>query len=72
MRVDVRLRSPDPDYNVFLADHEIAVSGDDVGPVAYRGRLFVFLHTVLNGSYQPGVHHEAYVFTDAGPTGETA
>lgn len=71
MRVPVRLRSPDLAYNVFLDDHQITVAGDDVSPLTYRGRVFVFLHKMQIGSYQQGAHQEAYVFEDSGPIAET-
>jgi len=72
MRAHVRLQSPDPAFNVFLADHDVTVEGDEIQPIRYGGRLFVFLRKMVVGSYQPGVEQEAYVFTDSGPISETA
>jgi hypothetical protein len=71
VRVPVRLHSADPEYNVFLAEHEVEVAGAHVRPVTYEGRLFVFLRKTLIGSYQHAAQHEAYVFTDAGALGDT-
>jgi hypothetical protein len=70
MKVHVRLTSTDPSYNRFLADHEVTVTGGTVEPLSYGGRLFVFLNTMLVGSYGAAKHEEAYVFTDAGPAFE--
>ncbi len=72
MRAPVRLHSTDPEHDVFLAEHEVEVevADDHVHPIAYGGRLFVFLRKTLVGSYQHGFQREAYVFTDAGLIGE--